>query len=67
MYRLDRVDFKIIDLLQKNARITLKDIGAIVYLTSPAVSARIEKMEAAGIIEGYHATVNKSVFAQYSA
>ena len=65
MYRLDRVDFKIIDLLQRNARITLKDISSAVYLTSPAVSARIDKLEKYGIIEGYHAQVNREVLCYY--
>ena len=50
MYGLDQVDFRIMELLQKNARMTLKDIAAQVYLTSPAVSARIDKMERFGVI-----------------
>ena len=59
MMRMDCVDEKILKLLQKNARMTLKDISAQVYLTSPAVSARIDKLEQAGIIEGYHAQINQ--------
>ena len=62
MNRLDRVDLKILELLQKNARMSLKDIAAEVYLTSPAVSARIEKLERSGIIEGYHAQINREAF-----
>ncbi len=62
MYGLDQVDFRIMELLQKNARMTLKDIAAQVYLTSPAVSARIDKMERFGVIEGYHARINPEVF-----
>lgn len=58
MYGVDMVDLKILDLLQRNARITLKEIGAQVYLTSPAVSARINRLEQSGVIEGYHATIN---------
>jgi len=58
MSRVDTVDIKIIELLQQNARMTLKEIAARVYLTSPAVSARIDKLERFGVIEGYHATVN---------
>ncbi|MDD2957012.1 MAG: Lrp/AsnC family transcriptional regulator [Lachnospiraceae bacterium] len=62
MYDLDGVDCKIIELLQNNARISLKDIAAEVFLTSPAVSARIEKLEQNGVIEGYHAHVRKEAF-----
>ena len=62
MYELDGVDCKILDLLQNNARMSLKDIANEVFLTSPAVSARIEKLERNGIIEGYHARVNRDAF-----
>lgn len=67
MYRIDMVDLKILDLLQKNARITLKEIASEVYLTSPAVSARIEKLEKNGVIEGYHATVNRDAYSYLEA
>lgn len=62
MYDLDRVDCKILELLQKNARMSLKDIANEVFLTSPAVSARIEKLEKNGVIAGYHAQVCRDAF-----
>ena len=62
MLTLDRVDMKILELLQQNARMSLKDIASQVFLTSPAVSARIDKMERAGVIEGYHAKINLEAF-----
>lgn len=62
MYELDGVDCKIIDLLQQNARMSLKDIANEVFLTSPAVSARIEKLERNGVIAGYHAQVRREAF-----
>ena len=42
---LDAVDQKIIELLQENARISIKDIAAQVFLSSPAVTSRIERLE----------------------
>ncbi len=63
MISLDRVDLKIVMLLQQNARMSLKDIAQQVFLTSPAVSARIDKLERAGIIQGYHAQINREAFA----
>ena len=36
----------------------LKTIASQVFLSSPAVSARIERLEQAGIITGYTAKVN---------
>lgn len=55
---LDAIDEKIIELMQANARISIKDIASQVYLSSPAVTARIERLERNGIVMGYHAQVN---------
>ncbi|MDD3570148.1 MAG: Lrp/AsnC family transcriptional regulator [Lachnospiraceae bacterium] len=59
---MDSIDRKIIDILQKNARTPIKDIAKEVFLSSPAVSARIEKLEKSGIIIGYHAQINPFLF-----
>lgn len=42
---MDNIDRRILKLLQENARISLKTIAESTFLSSPAVSARIEKME----------------------
>ena len=55
---LDEVDRIILNVLQENAKTPLKEIATQVYLSTPAVSARIEKMEKGGIITGYRAQVN---------
>ena len=49
MKKLDNIDRKIIQILQKNARTPLKEIAAQVFLSSPSVSARIEKLEEEGV------------------
>ena len=54
---MDRIDKKIITLLQ-NARMPLKVLAEQVFLSSPAVSARIERLEKEQIISGYEAKVN---------
>jgi Lrp/AsnC family leucine-responsive transcriptional regulator len=59
---LDAIDEKIIEILQGNARTTIKDIAAQVYLSSPAVIARIERLEERGIVAGYHAKVDPEAF-----
>ena len=41
-HELDHIDAKILNLLQENARMPLKEIAEHVFLSSPAVSARIE-------------------------
>ena len=50
---LDHIDRQILDMLQENARASLKDIAEKVYLSSPAVSARIETLVESGYIEGF--------------
>lgn len=55
---IDQIDEKIIKLLQDNARISIKDIAAQVFLSSPAVTARIDRLEKNGIIIGYHAQID---------
>ncbi len=50
---MDQIDLKILTLLEKDARMPLKQLAEQVYLSSPATAARIEKLEAEGIISGY--------------
>lgn len=45
---LDNIDKSIIRILQENARTPVKDIAKEVFLSSPAVSARIERLENEG-------------------
>ena len=46
---MDHIDRKIIDLLQNNARAPLKEIADHVFLSSPAVSARMARLESSGV------------------
>ncbi|MFR3072298.1 MAG: Lrp/AsnC family transcriptional regulator [Paeniclostridium sp.] len=55
---MDITDYKIIEILQEDGRISMKDLGKIVGLTSPAVSERVKRLEESGIIQGYKAIVN---------
>ncbi|MBQ3562278.1 MAG: Lrp/AsnC family transcriptional regulator, partial [Clostridia bacterium] len=55
---MDAIDLKLIALLQKNARVPLKQLAEQVFLSSPATAARIERLEKEGIITGYTARVN---------
>ena len=58
MRSLDEVDKKILNRLRQNGRISLKELSSEVFLTMPAVSARIEKLEREGYMKGYHAEVD---------
>ena len=48
-HELDHIDAKILNLLRENARMPLKEIAEHVFLSSPAVSARIERLEKEGV------------------
>ena len=58
MTLLDETNQRILTLLQQNARLTHAQIAREVGLTAPSVAERIRKLEDAGIIERYTATIN---------
>ncbi len=58
MKPLDEIDIKILNILQKDGRKSIKDISEEVNLTSPAVSSRISNLEKDGYISGYRAIIN---------
>ncbi len=55
---MDKIDLKLLSLLQENARYPLKHLAEEVFLSSPAVSTRIDRLEKQGIIKGYTAVVD---------
>jgi Lrp/AsnC family leucine-responsive transcriptional regulator len=55
---LDAYDTRILAELQADARMTMAELGRRVHLSQPAVAERVRKLEAAGVITGYRATVN---------
>ena len=50
---MDRTDYQILNILQRDSRATLKSIGDQVGLTAPAVSERTRRLEEQGIIRAY--------------
>lgn len=55
---LDHHDTRILAELQQDARLTMSELGRRVHLSQPAVTERVRKLEAAGVITGYRATVD---------
>ncbi|MBA09705.1 Lrp/AsnC family transcriptional regulator [Flavobacteriaceae bacterium] len=55
--KVDLINWKILKLLQKNARRSNTEIASYVGISSPAVAERIRKLEDAGIILGYRTKV----------
>lgn len=65
---MDTTDIKILEILQTDGRISMKELGQLVALSPPAVSERVKRLEESGIIQGYAAVVDpkllgKRVFA----
>jgi DNA-binding Lrp family transcriptional regulator len=61
---LDRVDRRIIALLQENAKRTFADIGADVGLSSTAVKRRVDRLQHDGVIVGYGARIDPEALGQ---
>ncbi|WP_034526236.1 Lrp/AsnC family transcriptional regulator [Secundilactobacillus oryzae] len=55
---MDKTDIIIISELQKNARVSLKELAEKCFITSPAIAARINRLETNGIIKSYQAVVD---------
>jgi Lrp/AsnC family transcriptional regulator, leucine-responsive regulatory protein len=54
---MDTIDMHIVSLLRTNARMPLKTIAAKVELARSTVRERLVKLEASGVILGYHARI----------
>ncbi len=54
----DTIALQILNELQRDGRISYRELGERVGLSAPAVTERIRRLERDGIITGYHATVD---------
>ncbi len=55
---MDNTDCKIIEILQRNGRISMKELGKKVALSPPAVAERVKRLEECGVIKGYKAVID---------
>lgn len=56
---LDQTDYKILVELNKNSRITMRELGERVHLTGQAVATRVKKLEESNVIRNYSITVDE--------
>ena len=56
---LDEADYRILDILQKDGRITFSDLADQVNLSRSAVRERIKNMQDSGIIRGFTAIMQR--------
>ena len=54
-HQLDRIDRKILDILQRDGRITMTELASRVGLSTSPCAERVKRMERAGVIAGYGA------------
>lgn len=55
---LDRIDRKLLALLQQDARLTQERLAEQIGLSASAVQRRIRRLEQIGVVEGYRAVVS---------
>ena len=58
MTELDRIDRKILDILQRQGRISMTDLGEQIGLSTSPCAERVKRMERQGVITGYHARID---------
>ncbi|MDH5722340.1 MAG: Lrp/AsnC family transcriptional regulator [Alphaproteobacteria bacterium] len=58
--RLDKIDKKILDILQNNGRITNVELARLVGISAPPCLRRVRALEESGYIQGYHAKLNST-------
>ena len=58
MEKLDKIDLKILKILQNNSKITNLELSKQIGLSPAPTLERVKKLESTEIIESYHAIVN---------
>lgn len=61
MIDLDKIDRKILAVLQRDARISITELAARVGLSPTPVNERVKRLERERIITGYHAHLNQQL------
>ena len=62
---LDEADYRILDILQKDGRITFSDLADQVNLSRSAVRERIKNMQDSGIIRGFTAIIDAKAYEKF--
>jgi Lrp/AsnC family transcriptional regulator, leucine-responsive regulatory protein len=57
---VDRTDWQLLEELQKDGRASYADLARAVAMSPSAVAERVRRLEEAGVIAGYRATVDPS-------
>ena len=58
MDHLDDVDWRLLELLQEDGRLSFSELGRRVSLSGSAVTERVRRLEERGVITGYAASID---------
>ena len=58
---LDHKDYEILRLLEGNAKLTVREIAAMIHLSPTPTHERIKRMEKSGVIKQYAAILNRQL------
>ena len=59
--KLDRMDFQILDILQKDGRISNAELSRRISLSQPATHARLKRLEQSGVIRFFMAMLDREM------
>ncbi len=57
--KLDKTDLKILELLQRNSKVTNLDLSKKIGLSPAPTLERVKKLESTGVIKSYHARIDQ--------
>lgn len=58
VFFVDQIDIKLLELLQKNSRMTISDLSQELALSRPSISERLHRLQEKGVIEEYSARIS---------
>ena len=64
--QIDKIDKELLNLIQKDAKMPLKEMAEKIRLSSPAVASRIRHLEENGFIKGYQAQIDPILLGLYT-
>ncbi|WP_444180795.1 AsnC family transcriptional regulator [Dialister hominis] len=59
---IDDIDRQILEILMRNARISMTELGKRVHMTSQAIKNRLERLNELGVVQRYTVNVNCPVY-----
>ncbi|WP_346930612.1 Lrp/AsnC family transcriptional regulator [Clostridium sp.] len=57
--KLDEIDVMILSELEKNSKLSIRELSKRINLSPPSVTERVKRLEDNGVIEGYTISINK--------